>query len=212
MKKFRTLIFVLPIMCLLSSCMSIAWIGFDKPKESDYFVVNSNSNCMKIAMQNLNDRQKIAIAEAANAVCEIFNSNEFRDRVKSQNWLASCDETNGQPDEVSGEEVYNAIMKKINDYSVHPRKPWLAIAQTQRNESDLVYNRVAIKPKRIEAWYSSVDSIKSELVNTITHETMHIISFDYADRGHGSEKCPDDRLVSYGIGNIVEELWLSRRK
>lgn len=212
MRKYSILIFFLLFIGLLSSCMSIAWIGFDKPNEADYVVVNSNSNCMRIAMQNLNERQKIAITEAAKDVCEIFNSDEFRDRVKSQHWLASCDETNGKADEVSGDDVYNSIIKKINDYSVHPRKPWLAIAQTQRNESDLVYNRVAIKPKRIEAWYSSIDSIKSELVNTIAHETMHIISFDFADRGHGSDKCPDERLVSYGIGNIVEELWLLRRK
>lgn len=212
MKKYRALIFLLPIIGLVSSCMSIAWIGFDKPKEGDYVVLNSNSNCMKIAVQNLNDRQKTAITEAANDVCEIFKTDEFRDRVKSQNWLASCKETNGKLDEVSGEEVYNAIMQKINDYSVHPRKPWLAIAQTQRNESDLAYNRVAIQPNRIEAWYSSIESIKSELVNTIAHETMHIISLDFADRGHGSEKCIDDRLVSYGIGNIVEEMWLSHRK
>lgn len=212
MKKYKTLILLLPITGLLSSCMSLAWIDFNKPNSSDYVVVNSNSNCMKIAMQNLNDRQKVAIREAANDVCEIFNSDEFRDRVKSQNWLASCDETDGKPDAVSGEVVYNAIMKKINDYSVHPRKPWLAIAQTQRNENDLAYNRVAIKPTRIEAWYSSIDTVKSKLVNTIAHETMHIISFDFADRGHGSTKCPDERLVSYGVGNLVEELWLSRKK
>lgn len=212
MRNFRTLIFILPLIGLFSGCMSIAWIGFKKPSEGDYVQVNSNSDCMRIAMQNLNDRQKLAITEASKDVCDIFSSDEFRDRVKSQNWLASCDEINGKPDEVSGEVVYNSIMKKINNYSIHPRKPWLAIAQTQRSESDLAYNRVAIKPKRIEAWYSSVDTVKSELVNTIAHETMHIISFDYADRGHGSDKCPDNRLVSYGIGDLVEELWLAKRK
>ena len=204
------LLLLLAVTLTLSGCMSIAWIGFKKPVESDFVSLNSNDDCMKIGKQNLNDRQKKAVLEAATDVCNIFHSDEFRKRVIAQTWLASCKEENGKPDEVSGEEVYKMLMKKIANYSFHPRKPWLAIAQTQRNEVDFVYNRVAIKPKRIEAWYSQVDTIKSELVNTIAHETTHIISFDFADRGHGSEKCPNSRLVSYGIGDLVEELWLKQ--
>jgi hypothetical protein len=206
------LLLLVAVTLTFSGCMSIAWIGFKKPVESDFVSLNSNDSCMKIGKQNLNNRQEKAVLEAATDVCNIFHSDEFRKRVIAQTWLASCDEENGKPDEISGEEVYKMLMKKISNYSVHPRKPWLAIAQTQRNEIDFVYNRVAIKPKRIEAWYSQVDTIKSELVNTIAHETTHIISFDFADRGHGSEKCPDSRLVSYGIGNLVEELWLKQHK
>jgi hypothetical protein len=203
------LLLLLAVTLSLSGCMSIAWIGFKKPVENDFVSLNSNENCMKIGKQNLNNRQKKAVLEAATEVCNIFHSDQFRKRVNAQTWLASCDEKNGKPDEVTGEEVYKMLINNISNYSVHPRKPWRAIAQTQRNEIYFVYNRVAIKPKIIEAWYSQVDTIKSELVNTIAHETTQIISFDFADRGHGSQKCPNDRLVSYGIGNLVEELWLS---
>lgn len=206
------LLLLVAVTITFSGCMSIAWIGFKKPVESDFVGLNSNDNCMKIGKQNLNDRQMKAVLESATDVCNIFHSDEFRKRVIAQTWLASCDEKNGKPDEVSGEEVYETLIKKISNYSVHPRKPWRAIAQTQRNEIEFVYNRVAIKPKRIEAWYSQVDTIKSELVNTIAHESTHIISFDFADRGHGSGKCPNSRLVSYGIGDLVEELWLKQHK
>jgi len=208
----KKIIILFAITISLSGCMSIAWIGFKKPVESDFVNLNSNDSCMKIATQNLSERQKEAVLEAATDVCNIFHSDEFRQRVIAQTWLASCDEENGKPDEVKGEEVYKMLMKKISNYSVHPRKPWRAIAQTQRNEVDFVYNRVAIKPNRIEAWHSQVDTIKSELVNTIAHETTHIISFDFADSGHGSKKCPDSRLVSYGVGDLVEELWLKQHR
>lgn len=196
----------------IGGCMSIAWIGYKKPSESDFINLNSSDSCMRIATQNLNDQQEKAVLEAAADVCDIFHSEEFRQRVISKKWLASCDEKNGKPDEVNGEEVYQMLIKKISNYAIHPRKPWRAIAQTQRSEVDFMFNRVAIKPARIAAWYSQVDTIKSELVNTIAHETTHIISYDFADKGHGTSKCPDNKLVSYGIGDLVEELWLRNRR
>lgn len=205
LKKYLLLFF---LTLAMSGCMSIAWIGFKKPQSEDYISIGDHSNCMRIAMQNLSPKEKTAVEEAATAVCQIFNSDAFKTELISKKWLASCEDNNGAQDEIDGLAVYNSIMKKINDYSIHSRKPWRAIAQTQRSEVDSRYNRVAIKPKRIEAWYSSYDSIKSELINTIAHETMHIISYDFADSGHGTLNCPDSQLVSYAVGNLVEEIWL----
>lgn len=207
------LLLILVVSSSLSGCMSIAWIGYKKPIQSDFKSVNSNQNCMEIGVQSLNVRQAKAIQEAANDVCEILYSSKFKAAVISHDWLASCElSAGGKEDIMSGTNVYNLLMQKIPDYSVHARKPWLAIAQTQRNELNFVYNRVAIMPSRIEAWYSKVDTVKSELVNTIAHETTHIISNSFLDKGHGTNNCPNARLVSYGIGDLVEKIWLENHK
>lgn len=198
------------VVLTLTGCMGIAWIGFKKPVAGDFKSGGTHDSCMKIGIQNLDARQQKAVLAATNDVCSIFHSDEFRQRVMAQTWLASCEEVNGKPDEMKGAEVYEILMKQIPNFSVHPRRPWRAIAQTQRSEIDSVYNRVAFRPKRIEAWYSPVDTIKSQLVNTVAHEITHIMSFDFADKGHGTKECPDSKLVSYGIGDLVEELWLKQ--
>jgi hypothetical protein len=205
------IIFFIAVSQLLSGCMSIAWRGYNKPTESDYTDLKANKNCMSIGLQNLTERQKVAIIYAATDVCNILHLEEFKEKVISRKWLASCKLIDGKPDEISGEEVYSLIMQKISNYSINPRKPFAAIAQTQRSLDNLVYNRVAIMPSRIEAWYSPELLVKSELVNTIAHETMHIISDKFLDAGHGGD-CANHDLVSYGIGNLVEVFWIGQHK
>jgi hypothetical protein len=190
--------------------MKLAWRGYEKPKDTDYSSLGVNDHCMQIGVQNLNDEQKKAVLEAATEVCKILSSAEFRDSVLARNWLLSCDLLSGGPDEMTGWEVYNVLNTPVRDYSINPRKPWRAIAQTQRNENDLAYNRVAISPAQIKKWSSTDQKIRGDLVNTIAHETMHIISYSFRDKGHGSADCPNERLVSYGIGNLVEKLWLKK--
>jgi hypothetical protein len=205
-----TTVFLLSVILFATGCMKWAWRGYDKPKESDYVSLNVSDHCMRIGVQNLNDEQKKAVLEAATEVCKILSSSEFRDSVLARTWLLSCDLLGSGPDEMTGWEVFNILNNNIKDYSINPRKPWRAIAQTQRNENDLVYNRVAISPAQIKKWASTDQKIRGELVNTIAHETMHIISYSFRDRGHGTSACPNERLVSYGIGNLVEKLWLKK--
>jgi hypothetical protein len=211
MKMKQRAFIVLTIMVLSSGCMKIAWMGYKKPQESDFVNLNATNQCMRIGTQNLDDTQKQAILEAASAVCQIFTSKEFEDAVVSRNWLLSCDYVDGNPDVMSGYEVLNLIRTKIRDYSINPYKPWKAIAQTQRSENDIAFNRVAITPARIAGWSSSDKCVRAKLVNTIAHETMHIISSSFRDRGHGSSECPDERLVSYGIGNLVAQIWIENK-
>jgi hypothetical protein len=197
------------IILLSSGCMSIAWRGYKMPKEEDFINPNSENQCIRVGVQNLDEKQKQAVLEAATIVCKIMESKDFGNSVVSRSWLLSCDYVDGNPDEMSGYELLNMIRTKIRVYSINPRKPWKAIAQTQRSESDIAYNRVAIKPSRIEGWYSSDKKVKAELLNTIAHETTHIISDSFRDKGHGTTECLDERLVSYGIGNLVAKLWLN---
>ena len=181
----------------------VAWRGYDDPVKSPPpgSYENIAGECFKVGTQNLNNEQRTAILEAASSVCSAIKSEEFKNRVQSLEWLASCDlKSNGKPDTLQGLEVFKIINTGIPDFSVNPKYPWMAIAQAQKSE-----NRMAIKPPRINGWYSSN---KGALINTIAHESTHLISYSFKDRGHGSDSCPDSKLVSYGIGNLIEELAL----
>jgi hypothetical protein len=199
---------ILMMFCLVSSCKNIAWIGYKKPLEKDFESLGASSNCMRIGVQNLDSLQRKAVLSAAAAVCKIFSDTAFKTRVVAQSWLLSCDERDGNVQSVPGYEVLKIIDQKVSDFSVNPHKPWLAIAQTQRGGNNININRIAIDPARISAWYSNDRKVKAQLVNTVAHEIMHLVSNDFRDRGHGSADCPDNRLVSYGIGNLAAEIWL----
>jgi hypothetical protein len=206
--KMRTVVPAL-ILTSLFSCMWVAWIGYEHPTESDFHQVQTTPNCMAIGVQNLKDpRQRTAVLEAVGEVCLIFASAEFAREVASRTWLASCKRPNGGPDEISGEEVYRRLGGELPDYSVHPRDPWDAIAQADPHD-DRMYNRVAISPSQIGKWYSRSRDTRGDLVNTIAHETTHIVSTGFQDEGH-AENCDSDRLVSYGIGKLTEDLWEAR--
>ncbi len=206
----RTIMKLLIFAIFLNSCctMKTAWKGYKEPTEHDFLSVNAGDNsCVKIGRQNLSDSQWYAIKEAAADVCEIFSGPEFKKAILKRSWLASCELVNGKKDEISGEEVFKLISKKIPDYSINPVKPCRAVGQTWK-----VMNRVAITPERINGWYSDVDSLKSLLVNTIAHESTHIISYQFMDEGHNKNGCSNDDLVSYSVGNIVQQIRLSKHK
>ncbi len=207
MKKILVLLF---LSFVFHSCMSIAWIGYDKPNESDYESIAHVP--VKIGMQNLEDeKQRQAIKEATKEVFLIFKSNEFRKAVESQEWLISCKIENGKKDILDGKSVFHILNNGYVNFSIHPRKPWSAIAQAQKSETDHTKNRVAIKPKRINTWFLDNIETKSELINTIAHEITHTVSFKFLDEGHGTDDCPDAKLISYGIGNLVAKMWREKQ-
>ena len=204
-------LFLLSLLVITAGCSGtmswVAWRGYNDPIETpppgSYKLVEGD--CFSIGVQNLNQKQEAAIMEAAGHVCRVINSEKFRSRVLSQEWMASCDlDSDGNKDIIDGKDVLNIMSSGIPNFSVNPKKPWLAIAQAQKSENNHTKNRMAIKPARIEAWHST--DKKGLLVNTIAHEATHLISFSFRDRGHGTTECPDSNLVSYGIGNLVEEL------
>jgi hypothetical protein len=190
--------------------MWYAWVGYDAPGQGDFQQAGNTPNCMSIGVQNLtNERDSVAVLRAAGEACGIIASPEFASAVRARTWLASCKTPGGMPDQMSGEEVYRQISSKLPSFSVHPRKPWGAIAQAHKDPNgDPAQSRVAINPKQIRTWYSDEPW---EIVNTIAHETTHIISYDFQDGGHGTNACPDSALVSYGVGNLVERLWKANR-
>lgn len=202
---------VVPTLLLSSlfSCMWVAWMGYEPPTEHDFHQVEATPDCMAIGVQNLKDtRQREAVLNAVGEVCRIFSSDDFAREVRSKSWLASCERPNGNADEISGEEVYRRLSGELPDYSVHPHDPWDAIAQADPQD-DRMYNRVAIRPSQIREWYERSVDRRGDLVNTIAHETTHIVSTDFQDEGHARD-CDADRLVSYGIGKLTEDLWEAR--
>jgi len=197
---------LITVLLLMNGCSWVAWRGYEEPSKtpppSDY--VSVKGECFSVGLQNLNEHQRIAILEASAVVCEVIRSKPFEARVKSQDWLASCDlNTKGEADTFEGEKVYELLSQGIPNFSVNPKTPWMAIAQAQKSETNHSLNRVAIKPSRIESWYSSK---KGDLINTIAHESTHLISYSFRDKGHGTSGCPDSSLVSYGVGDLAEEL------
>ena len=197
---------MLALLCLfLNSCMSIAWIGYEAPEPSDYRTLGSAP--VKLGMQNLtNEDYNKAVSEAFIETFIIFDDPKFQQQVESKDWLISCKRVNDQPDILDGKKVYTTLKNGFIDFSIHPRRPWNAIAQAHKSKQ-----RVAIKPKRIKTWFSNDIKTKALLINTIAHEITHLVSYDFSDRGHGTPLCPDDELVSYGIGNLVAQLWIEKQ-
>lgn len=100
-----------------------------------------------INTENLKMEQKKAIADAAQDISVIFNSPTFKQKVISKKWIASCELTDGKVDEISGEEVYNFILNAKINFSVLAKKPFRAIAKTNRADSS-----IKISPKIIDNW------------------------------------------------------------
>lgn len=199
---------VLLLCSSMCGCAWVAWVGYEdpvtQPPPGSYELVEGG--CFRVGTQNLNIDQRRAILGAAGKVCQVFDSKDFQARVEGQEWIASCDGNDGSPKIITGEEVYLLLQEEVPDFSVNPMWPWMAIAQAQKSENDHVKNRIAIRPGRIDRWYSAEVEDRGALINTVAHEITHLISYNFRDRGHGSKACPDDKLVSYGIGNLVEEL------
>lgn len=191
--------------------MWYAWVGYKAPtSEADFQQAGTTPNCMSIGVQNLKNRDSLAVLQAAGEVCRVMASSEFASAVRAKTWLASCERPAGRPDEISGEALYRQISGKLPNFSVYARDPWNATAQAHKYPDDQAfYNRVAIDPEQIRTWYSDEPW---EIVNTVAHETTHIVSYDFMDAGHGSPACPDSLLVSYGVGKLVQDLWRAGRR
>ena len=201
---------ILLVASQLCGCGWIAWVGYDdpvrEPPPGSYMLVDGE--CFSVGTQNLEEDQRQAVLGAAGRVCEVFKSRELQARVEAQEWIVSCDGSNGSPRTMPGTEVYSLLRQQIPDFSIHSRRPWMAIAQAQKSVHDHTRNRIAIRPERIQSWYSDSSDERGALINTIAHEITHLISFEFRDKGHGTARCPDNRLVSYGVGNLVQELAL----
>jgi hypothetical protein len=97
----------------------------------------------------------------------------------------------------------------LQDFSLVVRKPAIAVATT-----NIGTRRIAVRESRFVGWRSGDPVRQAGVINTIAHEMSHLIfaqdgqSFAYADKGHGSQSCPDSDLASYSIGDAAAAVWL----
>lgn len=176
------------------------WRGYNpKPR---YAPGPPTPACVEVGVQNLSPTQARAVLEAADDVCRVLAGPAFADSVRSQTWLASCERPGGRPDSIAADSVVALMRGRRFALSVQPRKPRLAWGLTDR--SDTLAIRVAIAP-------GSISQNAGDLRATFAHELTHVASGRFKDRGNG-RGCSQDDLVSYGVQEIVETLWLAERR
>ena len=176
------------------------WRGYDPTPR--YAPGPPTPTCVEVGVQNLSPAQTRAVLEAADDVCRILASPAFADSVRSQTWLASCERSGGRPDAIAADSVVALMRSRRFAFSVHPRKPFRAWGLT--NRSDTLAIRVAIAP-------GSIRQNAGDLRATFAHELTHVASGRFMDRGNG-RGCGQNDLVSYGVQEIVETLWLTERR
>ena len=203
------IIYLFLISTFITGCGS--WGGYKPPTaDSESFKAGK----ITIKTQNFNSESELdtkrlnAINDAAVEVSRIFSGDEFKEHIESIDLIASCD--NGKK-KVTGSEVLTDFQNLDVSVSVFANKPWLAEGLT-----DPVNSRIAINPKRIDAFYQEGGDIfqASLLIETLAHELAHMVpetegeTFPkYRDRGHGKE-CSQNELVSYVTGKLARAIWI----
>jgi hypothetical protein len=199
--------------CFLGYPNFLLWTGF-RPHDESKLVAGSTPSCPGVGVQNLTPEERRILIAAMAETCRIIASSAFERAVKARAWLATCNKPGGKPDVVSGEEAYRLYVSGIRSFSVRFRKPWNADAVTQ-----IRLRRIAIRRQRLEAWRAAgIRNDMSELINTLAHEMTHMVPddpaaaaprFRFQDKGHKERNASALELVSYGLGNLAERLWLA---
>lgn len=202
----------LPIVFILSflhsGCAWVAWIGYNPRVQ---YTSASSAECMVLGVQNLDSLQTRTVLTAAEDVCRIMRSMAFKTEVGAKMWIARCEDENEQQDTLPGSEVLEILESAgVPRFSVHDRHPWNATGQADPHPDQPELNRIAIKPKYIRDGLNPDVEKAAPIRNTLAHEFMHIVSTRFQDEGWG-ETCQPDRLVSYGIGDLVERIWIAER-
>ena len=194
--KFALLIGVL----FLQGCggtLWVAWVGYESPR-SDSFATIPGCD-FEIGVQNLTPPELGIVKEAASKICNTMESRAFLNQVAQNDWIASCgSKRSGENKMMAGAKVAELIEQPLDKFSVYINKPASATGQAHPAKQ-----RIAIAPSRIASW---LNGDQKPFYTTMSHEMLHLISTDFKDRGHGTEKCPDSQLVSYGVSVIVAEM------
>ncbi|HEU0134817.1 MAG TPA: hypothetical protein VFR28_08335, partial [Allosphingosinicella sp.] len=186
----------------------LLWHKFARHDPAAEVAVSADPRCPKIGPQNLREDEKAILLAAMAEVCAITLSDEFEREVRGRTWLATCLGAKGET--ISGDEVYRLFMG-ARPFSVRFRKPMNAEATTE-----IANERMAIRRARLKAWRAG-GAKRGALINTLAHEMTHMVPatarpeiFRFQDSDHRKRKRPALELASYGIGNLVEQLWLKR--
>lgn len=167
--------------------------------------------CSTVELVNFPAAEAGAAKAALDAACVVRRSPAFISGVAARDWVPGCSLipfVRRRP--VSGASVRDAMADAGARFQLVYEDPG-AVASTSVSAQ-----RMRVRPERFQGWLSGDRDRRAALVNTLTHETTHLIptpgttdAFRYTDRGHGSPWCPDSDLVSYGLGALAERTWLA---
>lgn len=166
--------------------------------------------CSTVELVNFPAAEAEAAKSALDAACAVRRSPAFLSGVSARDWVPGCSLIPFvRHRAVSGASVRDAMADAGARFQLVYEDPG-AVASTS-----VTHQRMKVRPERFQGWLSGDRARRAALVNTLTHETTHLIPepdrptvFRYTDRGHGSRWCPDRDLVSYGLGGLAGRTWL----
>lgn len=182
------------------------WHGFERTVEPQP-VMLAGASCATIGVQNLSKAERVAVLGGAEDVCAIFRSAAFAADLHGKSLLASCETDHSGEDAMPGDSVVALLRGNQPTFSVIIRKPFRAVGLTSRSPRDSTLTRVALSPAFYRRAGDPDRNRSDDFRGNLAHEWTHAASDRIMDGGHGKAQCPDTRLVSYVVGNLVARLW-----
>ncbi len=172
--------------------------------------------CPQVETLSLSDLDQETAREVHEAVCDIMTSPGFKARLTEKSWKTGCRRLPLlQQWSITGDELYRILDRDMAAFSLksEPSRRSSTVATTS------VYDlRITIRPERFEGWRTGDMARKANMVNTLAHEMTHLIPvedtnnlFRFTDSYNWLPWCSKGSLVSYGVGNLVEEIWLEQQ-
>lgn len=168
--------------------------------------------CPTVDLRSLTPVQAAAFKQALAATCRVITSPRFRAAVLAHPWLAGCRAVAGGEDVMTGAEVYRRYAARAGTITIDLGSPSNAVAVTNIWKSRILFRATLLDP-----WLGPDSPKRGNLVDSLAHEMTHLVwndthkGYRFTDRGHGTGKCTNARLVSYGLGNTARALWLGMR-
>ena len=171
--------------------------------------------CPQMRLLNSSPSHGQAAQAALVEACAVLGSPNFRAGVEARSWHAGCPRFPWSSQQsVQGREAYQA-MAALPDFTLVVAKVG---GRSTIASTDVATSTITIMPARFEGWLTGGDQNQADLVNTLVHEMTHLVPkegaptrFRFTDSGHWTLWCDAEHLVSYGLGDLAETVWLSSR-
>lgn len=169
-------------------------------------------SCPIMQVNTLSPGNAESVKEMLATVCRIMNSDTFEADITGAQMNRGC-----RPfflfrkKRISGPEVLS-FTRNIPDFDLRIK----AFRNSKVTaETSVAMSRISFRNERLEAWQSGDRARRASSINTLAHEMMHLIAkqgtnnrYKFTDAGQSMPWCDRNSLVSYQIGQIVEEIWL----
>lgn len=169
--------------------------------------------CPAIGMRDLTAPESLAATEALTAVCEVLASRAFAERLREGTWLTRCPIVPwSRGNRISGEDAL-AALRTLPDFELFSEQTGWSVTVAM---TDTARREIRIRPAQFALWEAATPAEKGAFLNTLAHEMTHLVGMEgdpgtprFQDSRYWLPWCGADRFISYGVGNLVEELWAS---